>query len=254
MPEVTLVATPRTSKGGSRAAGRLRAADLIPAVVYGRGSEARPLTVARRDLRQVLTGDAGMNAVINLDVEGDTLLAIVRDVQRDPVRNNVTHVDFILVSRDEAVSVEVPIVLEGEATEVLRHDGTVDQQMFTLTVQAKPGSIPNELSLDISGLDVGDTLRVSDLSLPTGASTEVDPEEAVVVRDVAGPDEHRRAGDHSPIAQFDTGQPIVLDHQPCNLAANDPHPARRELDFFGLGEVIGVDEERHVVGPLPHQL
>jgi large subunit ribosomal protein L25 len=144
-------------------------------VVYGRGSEARPLTVARRDLRQVLTGDAGMNAVINLDVEGDTLLAIVRDVQRDPVRNNVTHVDFILVSRDEAVSVEVPIVLEGEATEVLRHDGTVDQQMFTLTVQAKPGSIPNELSLDISGLDVGDTLRVSDLSLPTGAAPRLDP-------------------------------------------------------------------------------
>jgi large subunit ribosomal protein L25 len=181
MPEVTLVATPRTSKGGSRAAGRLRAADLIPAVVYGRGSEARPLTVARRDLRQVLTGDAGMNAVINLDVEGDTLLAIVRDVQRDPVRNNVTHVDFILVSRDEAVTVEVPIVLEGEATEVLRHDGTVDQQMFTLTVQAKPGSIPNELTLDISGLDVGDTIRVSDLRLPSGATTEVDPEEAVVV-------------------------------------------------------------------------
>ena len=181
MPEVTLVATPRNAKGGSRAAGRLRATDLIPAVVYGRGSEARPLTVARRDLRQVLTGDAGMNAVINLDVEGDTLLAIVRDVQRDPVRNNVTHVDFILVSRDEAVSVEVPIVLEGEATEVLRHDGTVDQQMFTLTVQAKPGSIPNELTLDISGLDVGDTMRVSDLSLPSGASTEVDPEEAVVV-------------------------------------------------------------------------
>jgi large subunit ribosomal protein L25 len=181
MPEVTLVAKARETRGGSRAAGRLRADDMIPAVVYGRGSEARPVTVARRELRQVLTGDAGMNALINLDVDGDTLLTIVRDVQRHPVRNNVTHVDFILVSRDEAVTVEVPIALEGEAAEVLRHDGTVDQQMFTLTVQAKPGNIPNELTLDISSLDIGDTLRVGDLRLPTGATTEVDPEEPVVV-------------------------------------------------------------------------
>lgn len=181
MPEVTLVATPRETKGGSRAAGRLRAEDMIPAVVYGRGSEARAVTVTRRALRQVLTGEAGMNAVINLDVDGDPLLAIVRDVQRHPVRNNVTHVDFILVSRDEAVTVEVPIVLQGEASEVLRHDGTVDQQLFTLTVQAKPGSIPNELTVDISELDVGDTIRVGDITLPAGASTEVDAEEPVVV-------------------------------------------------------------------------
>ena len=181
MPEVTLVAKARETRGGSRAAGRLRADDMIPAVVYGRGSEARPVTVARRELRQVLTGDAGMNALINLDVDGDTLLAIVRDVQRHPVRNNVTHVDFILVSRDEAVTVEVPIVLLGDATEVHKADGAVDQQLFTLTVQAKPGNIPNELTLDISSLDIGDTLRVGDLRLPTGATTEVDPEEPVVV-------------------------------------------------------------------------
>jgi large subunit ribosomal protein L25 len=181
MSEVTLVAKPRDTTGGSRAAGRLRAEDLVPAVVYGRGSDPRSVSVARRELRQVLTGDAGMNALITLDVEGSSLLAIVRDVQRHPVRNNVTHVDFILVSRDEAVTVEVPIVLLGDATEVAKADGAVDQQLFTLTVQAKPGNIPNELSLDIAELHVGDTLRVSDLVLPSGATTEVDPEEPVVV-------------------------------------------------------------------------
>lgn len=181
MSEMTLAAKPRDTKGGSRAAGRLRAEDLVPAVVYGRGSDPRSLTVARRELRQVLTGDAGMNALINLDVEGDSLLAIVRDVQRHPVRNNVTHVDFILVSRDEAVTVEVPIVLEGDAVQVHRNDGIIDQQMFTLTVEAKPGNIPNELIIDISGLDVGDTIRVGDISLPSGATTEVDDEEPVVV-------------------------------------------------------------------------
>lgn len=181
MSEATLVAKPRETTGGSRAAGRLRAEDLIPAVVYGRGSDPRSVTVARRELRRVLTGEAGMNALITLDVDGEDLLTIVRDVQRHPVRNNVTHVDFILVSRDEAVTVEVPIVLEGEATEVAKEDGTVDQQLFALTVQAKPGNIPNELTVDISGLHVGDSVRVGDLALPSGATTEVDPEEAVVV-------------------------------------------------------------------------
>jgi large subunit ribosomal protein L25 len=181
MSEVTLVAKPRETKGGSRAAGRLRSQDLVPAVVYGHGSDPRSVSVARRELRQVLTGDAGMNALITLDLGDDSQLALVRDVQRHPVRNNVIHVDFILVSRDEVVTVEVPIVLEGEALEVLRHDGTVDQQLFTLTVQAKPGQIPNELTVDISGLDLGDTIRVGDLVLPRGAATEVDPEEPVLV-------------------------------------------------------------------------
>ena len=181
MSEVTLVAKPRETKGGSRAAGRLRAQDLIPAVVYGHGSDPRSVSVTRRELRRVLTGDAGMNALITLDLGDDSQLALVRDVQRHPVRNNVTHVDFILVSRDEVVTVEVPIVLEGEAVNVLRHEGTVDQQLFTLTVQAKPGQIPNELTIDISELDLGDTVRVGDLVLPAGAATEVDAEEPVLV-------------------------------------------------------------------------
>jgi large subunit ribosomal protein L25 len=181
MSEVTLAATPRNTEGGSRAATRLRAQDLVPAVVYGRGSDPRPVTVARRELRHALTGEAGLNALISLEVEGDSLLTIVRDLQRDPVRNTVNHVDFILVSRDEAVTVEVPILLEGDAVEVHRQDGVVEQQLFTLTVHAKPGSIPNELAVDISGLAVGDTLRVSELALPGGVTTDVDPEEPVVV-------------------------------------------------------------------------
>lgn len=181
MSEVTLVAKPRETKGGSRAAGRLRSEDLVPAVVYGHGSDPRSVSVARRELRQVLTGEAGMNALITLDLGDDSQLALVREVQRHPVRNNVTHVDFILVSRDEVVTVEVPIVLEGEAINVLRHEGTVDQQLFTLTVQAKPGQIPNELMVDISELDLGDTVRVSDLRLPPGAATEIDGDEPVLV-------------------------------------------------------------------------
>jgi large subunit ribosomal protein L25 len=182
--EVTLAAVPRTA-AGSRAANRMRRAGQVPAIVYGRGSLPRSVAVTRRELRAALTTEAGANALINLEVDGERLLTIVRDVQRDPIRHAVTHVDFILVSRDVAVTVEVPVVLEGEAEEVHRADGTVEQQLFTLTVSAKPGDIPPAIPVDVSGLTIGDSVRVGDLRLPAGAATDVDPEEPVVVAQVS---------------------------------------------------------------------
>src|SRR3712207_233077 len=118
--EITLTAEPRTM-GGTRPSRRLRREGRIPAVVYGRGADPAPVTVAYRELRAALTTDAGLNAILNLRLDGDTVLAIVKDIQRHPVRNEVAHVDFIRISRDEAVTVEVPVVLDGEATQVLAH-------------------------------------------------------------------------------------------------------------------------------------
>src|SRR6187549_2245519 len=112
--EITLVVEPRREIG-SRPAKRLRREGRIPAVVYGRGHTATSVTIVRRDLRTALNTEAGVNALLDLRVGGERLLAIVRELQRDAVRNEVSHVDFILVSRDEAVTVDVPIVLHGEA-------------------------------------------------------------------------------------------------------------------------------------------
>ncbi len=165
---------------GSRASRRLRAEGKIPAVLYGHGAEPRSLAVVRRELRQALTTEAGTNAVIDLEVDGAQHLTIVRDIQRDPLRNQVTHVDFILVSRDEVMTVEVPVVLSGVAEEVKREGGTVDQVLFTLTVSATPGRIPNELVVDVADLVIGDTIRVGDVAVPAGVTIEVDPEEPVV--------------------------------------------------------------------------
>ncbi len=164
---------------GSRASRRLRAQDKVPAVVYGHGIDPVSVAVVRRELRAALTTEAGMNALIDLGVDGQQHLTIVRDVQRDPVRNMVTHVDFVVVRRDEIISVEVPIVLTGVAEEVKRETGTVDQVLFELTVSATPGTIPNEFVYDISGMVIGDSVRVGDLPLPSGVTTEVDPEEPV---------------------------------------------------------------------------
>ena len=102
-------------------------------------------------------------------------------MQRHPVAQTVTHVDFVIVRRDEVISADVPIILVGEATEVHHGDGLVDQQMFTLAINALPTAIPSAIEADISELTIGGQVRVSELALPTGVTTDVDPETAVAI-------------------------------------------------------------------------
>jgi large subunit ribosomal protein L25 len=117
MPDIKLVAeTGRTR--GSAPSRRMRHEGHIPAVVYGHGIDATAVTVDGRALRSVLSTSAGLNVVLELDIDGTHHLAMAKDVQRHPVRGTVAHVDFLVVNRDEKVTVDVPIVLVGEATEV----------------------------------------------------------------------------------------------------------------------------------------
>jgi large subunit ribosomal protein L25 len=177
--EVTLTAE-LGRQTGSAAARRLRHEDKIPGVVYGQGADSQTVTVVRRDLRIALSGPAGHNALITLKVAGDSQLTIVRDLQRDPIKRVVTHVDFLRINRDEAIEVEVPLHLEGEATDVLRNDGLVDQSLTTITVLAKPGDIPPSFTIDVSAMSIGDVIRVHDLTLPAGVTTPLDPETPIV--------------------------------------------------------------------------
>jgi large subunit ribosomal protein L25 len=177
--DITLVAeTGRTT--GSAASRRLRADGKIPAVLYGRGADPVALTVDWRDLRSALTTDKGLNALLTLKVESKRTTALVKELQRHPVRRDVLHVDFLAVDVDVVISTDVPIVLEGEATLVIREQGVVDQVMNAIVVQAKPQDIPGHLSIDVSELEIGHTITVADLQLPPGVATEVDLEETVV--------------------------------------------------------------------------
>ncbi|HEV2809089.1 MAG TPA: 50S ribosomal protein L25 [Acidimicrobiales bacterium] len=180
MAELALKAETGRTKG-SRASRRLRAEGKIPCVVYGHGIDPLSVAVNRRELRGVLTTEAGMNALVDLGVDGQQHLTVVRDVHRHPVRHEVIHLDFVIVRRDEVISVEVPIVLTGSAEDVRREAGTVDQVLFNLPVMGRPGSFPNELEIDISNLRIGDSVRIDDLVLPNGVTTELDGEEPVVV-------------------------------------------------------------------------
>jgi large subunit ribosomal protein L25 len=175
----TLHATPRTPEG-TRAARRMRGEGKVPGVVYGLGGEPVNLTVEWRDLRAVLVTEQGLNAVIHLDIAGETTPTLVKDMQRHPVRRNVTHVDFIRVDLDKPVDVEVSISLEGEAEAVARENGVVDQMMTALLITAKPNDIPSGLTIDITNLEIGHGLHVRDIVLPDGVTTSVDPDEVVV--------------------------------------------------------------------------
>lgn len=165
---------------GSRSSRRLLRDGKVPAVVYGLDQDTVAVAVEWPDLRAALTTDAGLNALITLEVDGGEDLTIIKDLQRDPVRRDVVHVDFLRVSRDVEIEVEVPIVIEGHAEKVEREDGTVSHLLFSLAVYAKPGSIPNELTVDVSNMELHDSIRVADLTLPAGVRTEVDEDEVIV--------------------------------------------------------------------------
>jgi large subunit ribosomal protein L25 len=165
---------------GSSVSRRLRAEGKVPAVIYGPGTDAVAISVVWRDLRAALITEKGVNALITLDVAGTRRQAIVKELQRHPIRRDVLHVDFFEVDPDKPVITDVTVVLEGEAEAVTREQGVVEQVMNHLTVSGKPDLIPGTIQVDISGLEVGHTITVADIDLPSGVSTEVDPEETVV--------------------------------------------------------------------------
>lgn len=181
--ELTLPATTgRTT--GSRPSTRLRSEGRVPGVVYGLGKETVSVEVEWSELRRVLTTEAGLNALIDLEVDGERELAMVKDMQRHPVRRNVLHVDFLRLDRDAPVPVEVPVVLVGFAKDVEDRRGIVDQQYKTLLVNAKPADIPTQLEAHIDDLVIGGTVTVADIALPAGVTTDL-PEDAPVVVGVA---------------------------------------------------------------------
>jgi large subunit ribosomal protein L25 len=182
MAEITLTATTGRSTG-TRNSRRLRAEGRVPGVVYGLDRDPVAVSVDWKELRTALITDAGVNVLIDLEVEGEgeAQLSIIKEMQRHPIRQTVDHVDFLLIRRDQEISVDVPVVLEGEPTEVNNNNGLIEQLVQSLTINAKPGAIPDQITFDISGLTIGDTITVGDLALPSGVTTDVDSDEAVVI-------------------------------------------------------------------------
>ncbi len=178
MADVTLTAETR-SEHGSGPAGRLRRTGKVPAVVYGLDADAQSVSVGALELERILHGAAGANTLITLKLDSDDTLALARQIQRHPTRGDLIHVDFVRVRRDVAVSAEVPLQVEGEAPGA-RQGGMLEQLLFSVTVEAMPGRIPTEIVVDVSGLDLGDQIRIAELPVPDGVALQHEEDQLVV--------------------------------------------------------------------------
>ncbi len=179
MPDVKLSVQPGREQG-SRASRRLLAENSVPGVVYGLGTEPVAVSVGRRELRVALTTDAGLNALLDLELEGKQEMAVVKEIQRHPVRREVTHIDFLRVDPDARIDVEVPIHTVGEAELVTQEEGIAELRLTTLVVSVKPTDIPETILVDISEMTMDKTITVADLDLPPEVDI-VTPADQVIV-------------------------------------------------------------------------
>src|SRR5699024_93491 len=170
----------------SGATKQIREEGFIPAVVYGKEKESTTVAVESIELLKTLR-DEGRNAIISLDIEGGKPVDVMfYDHQTHPVKGDVTHVDFYIVDMAEEMDVEVTVRLEGEAAGA-KEGGVLQQPVFELVVRAKPRNIPEEIVVDISELEIGDTLTIADL--PTSEDYEFVDEEDTAVVTVTAPEE-----------------------------------------------------------------
>jgi large subunit ribosomal protein L25 len=160
---------------GKGAARRIRRADKVPAVVYGHGNEPIHITLPGHDTMMALK-HGGANALLELDVEGKTHLALTKQVQIDPITRHLEHVDFVAVRRGEKVTVEIPVHLNGEAA----RDTLVVTENATVQVEAEATHIPEYIEIDIEGAEAGTQILASDLKLPSGSTVLLDGDTLIV--------------------------------------------------------------------------
>jgi large subunit ribosomal protein L25 len=177
--EIKIQAEPRT-EFGKGAARRIRRSNKVPAVLYGHGTDPVHVTLPGHDLMLALK--SGANALLSIQVAGGASeLALPKQVQRDPIKGFIEHADLILVRRGEKVTVDVPVVLTGEAA-----SGTlVVTELNTLSVEAEATHLPESIEVSIEGLEVGDQIHAGDVKLLEGVTLVVDPDHLVVLGSAA---------------------------------------------------------------------
>src|SRR5580692_11586936 len=201
VPEVHIAAESRT-EFGKGAARRTRREGKVPAVLYGHGTETRHLSLPGHALMLALKTP---NVLLYLDgLTKGSEIALPKAVQRDPVRGFIEHVDLILVRRGEKVTVEIPVRVTGQICAA--GDGMLNQQLVQIPLEADATNIPQGIDVDVTGMEVGQSVHASDLKLPPGVSLQVDPETlvlAVIARTAEEPAEEAAEAPEVPEAVAD---------------------------------------------------
>lgn len=165
-----------TGKGVAR---KLRAAGRVPGVLYGQGVDPVALSVDARDMFHILHGGAGANALVDLVVDGDEHLAMAREIQRDHIHNKLIHIDFLAVSRTQTITASVPVIETGEAAGV-KEGGVVEHHLREVIVECFPQDVPDQIEIDITDIELGGMVHVSDLTAPEGVQIVTNLEDALL--------------------------------------------------------------------------
>jgi large subunit ribosomal protein L25 len=226
--EVKIQAEPRT-EFGKGAARRIRRADKVPAVLYGHGSDPVHITVPGHDLMLALKT---ANALLSIELNGDSQLALPKQVQRDPIKGFIEHADLLLVRRGEKVTVEIQVVIVGEAAP--ETFVTIDHQ--TVSIEAEATAIPQSIEVNVDGLDVGTQIHAGDLQLPAGASLAIDPEALIVNISAATTAEELEAD----LAEAEAE--LGIEHEEVEAAEGEVAPAGEGAEPAAEGEAASGGE------------
>jgi large subunit ribosomal protein L25 len=171
--QVKLTAQRREATGRS-AIRKLKARGIVPAIVYGGKDKPQPLQVSRRDISLMLSHASGENILVELEIAGEkgSRMAMIQEIQHSPVGGDVLHVDFHAVSMDEKIEADVPLEAVGVANGVKNFGGLLEQSLRTLEVECLPRDLPDKITVDVSALNIGDSIHVRDIQLPAGVAAE----------------------------------------------------------------------------------
>ncbi len=204
--QVKLLAQTRPHVGRS-AVKKLKSQGVVPAVIYGGKDEPQPLQVAERDIKNLLSHAVGENILVDLEIDDagkkSSRMALIQEVQHHPLGGGVLHVDFRAVSRDQKITAEIPVEPIGEANGVKNFGGILEQMIRSMEIECLPQNLPEIIHVDVSLLNIGDSIHIKDIVLPEGVAANQDPDLTVFI--VAAPNVEEAA----PAAEAAT-QPEVI--------------------------------------------
>jgi large subunit ribosomal protein L25 len=221
--QVKLKAEERTAVG--RSAGRkLKAQGIIPAVVYGGKSKPQPLQVSARDVNKMLSHASGENILVELEIAGGNRMALIQEIQHAPLGGNVLHIDFHAVSMDEKIHADVPLEPTGTANGVKNFGGLLEQSLRSLSIECLPRDLPDRITVDISALNIGDSIHVRDIQMPEGVTAKVQPD--LTAFSVVAP-----AVEEEPVVAVEgapTGPEVITEKKPAEGEAAPAAPSGKE--------------------------
>ena len=163
---------------GRSAVRKLKARGIIPAVIYGAKQKPEPLQISARDINAILSHASGENILVEIEIDGEKggRAAMLQEIQHSPLGDAIMHVDFHAVSMDEKIEADVPLEALGVANGVKNFGGLLEQSLRSLTIECLPRDLPDRITVDVSNMNIGDTIHVRDIALPEGVVAKVQPD------------------------------------------------------------------------------